>query len=319
MASIAVQIVTYNSADYIADCLNSVILQSYPVEKIIVIDNDSNDCIKDVVSHYSNVYFVQNSINSGFVGGHNQGLNYAETDYVLVLNPDVILDKYYIEHIIKFMHLNEKVGAATGKLYRDLDSYIIDSTGINIKKSRRAVDRGSGEVDQGQYDDMINVFGVSGAAAVYKREMIDMISEDGRFFDESFFAYKEDVDVSWRARLAGWEICFVPKAIAQHERGWKDDKSRKDISLKTRKHSYINRHFYIIKNDNIFYFLLHFPFIFIYEASCLVYILLKERKLFYAYKLLFIEYKSLKNKKMFIQSYRKAPSKKIYQYFKGIW
>ncbi|ODV54802.1 MULTISPECIES: glycosyltransferase family 2 protein [Lysinibacillus] len=319
MASIAVQIVTYNSADYIADCLNSVILQSYPVEKIIVIDNDSNDCIKDVVSHYSNVYFVQNSINSGFVGGHNQGLNYAETDYVLVLNPDVILDKYYIEHIIKFMQLNEKVGAATGKLYRDLDSYIIDSTGINIKKSRRAVDRGSGEVDQGQYDDMINVFGVSGAAAVYKREMIDMISEDGRFFDESFFAYKEDVDVSWRARLAGWEICFVPKAIAQHERGWKDNKSRKDISLKTRKHSYINRHFYIIKNDNIFYFLLHFPFIFIYEASCLVYILLKERKLFYAYKLLFIEYKSLKNKKMFIQSYRKAPSKKIYQYFKGIW
>ncbi|MEK5429853.1 glycosyltransferase family 2 protein [Lysinibacillus sp. FSL R7-0073] len=319
MASIAVQIVTYNSADYIADCLNSVILQSYPVEKIIVIDNDSNDCIKDVVSHYSNVYFVQNSINSGFVGGHNQGLNYAETDYVLVLNPDVILDKYYIEHIIKFMQLNEKVGAATGKLYRDLDSYIIDSTGINIKKSRRAVDRGSGEVDQGQYDDMINVFGVSGAAAVYKREMIDMISEDGRFFDESFFAYKEDVDVSWRARLAGWEICFVPKAIAQHERGWKDNKSRKDISLKTRKHSYINRHFYIIKNDNIFYFLLHFPFIFIYEASCLVYILLKERKLFYAYKLLFIEYKSLKNKKVFIQSYRKAPSKKIYQYFKGIW
>ncbi len=319
MASIAVQIVTYNSADYIADCLNSVILQSYPVEKIIVIDNDSNDCIKDVVSHYSNVYFVQNSINSGFVGGHNQGLNYAETDYVLVLNPDVILDKYYIEHIIKLMQLNEKVGAATGKLYRDLDSYIIDSTGINIKKSRRAVDRGSGEVDQGQYDDMINVFGVSGAAAVYKREMIDMISEDGRFFDESFFAYKEDVDVSWRARLAGWEICFVPKAIAQHERGWKDNKSRKDISLKTRKHSYINRHFYIIKNDNIFYFLLHFPFIFIYEASCLVYILLKERKLFYAYKLLFIEYKSLKNKKMFIQSYRKAPSKKIYQYFKGIW
>ncbi|MED4889235.1 glycosyltransferase family 2 protein [Lysinibacillus fusiformis] len=319
MASIAVQIVTYNSADYIADCLNSVILQSYPVEKIIVIDNDSNDCIKDVVSHYSNVYFVQNSINSGFVGGHNQGLNYAETDYVLVLNPDVILDKYYIEHIIKFMQLNEKVGAATGKLYRDLDSYIIDSTGINIKKSRRAVDRGSGEVDQGQYDDMINVFGVSGAAAVYKREMIDMISEDGRFFDESFFAYKEDVDVSWRARLAGWEICFVPKAIAQHERGWKDNKSRKDISLKTRKHSYINRHFYIIKNDNIFYFLLHFPFIFIYEASCLVYILLKERKLFYAYKLLFIEYKSLKNNKVFIQSYRKAPSKKIYQYFKGIW
>ncbi|MDM5231766.1 glycosyltransferase family 2 protein [Lysinibacillus pakistanensis] len=319
MASIAVQIVTYNSADYIEDCLDSVIFQSYPVEKIIVIDNNSNDCIKDVVSHYSNVYFVQNSINSGFVGGHNQGLNYAETDYVLVLNPDVILDKYYIEYIIEFMKLNEKVGAATGKLYRDLESHIIDSTGINIKKNRRAVDRGSGEVDQGQYDDERSVFGVSGAAAVYKREMIDMISEDGQFFDESFFAYKEDVDVSWRARLAGWEICFVPKSIAKHERGWKDNKSRKNISLKTRKHSYINRHFYVIKNDNLFYFLLHFPFIFIYEVTCLVYIIFREPKLFSAYKLLFKEYKTLKKKKKFIQSCRIAPSKKIYQYFKGIW
>lgn len=319
MASIAIQIVTFNSAGYIEDCLDSVISQSYPVEKIIVIDNNSNDCIKDVVSHYANVYFVQNNINSGFVGGHNQGLNYAKTDYVLVLNPDVILDKYYIEHIIEFMKLNEKVGAATGKLYRDLESHIIDSTGINIKKNRRAVDRGSGEVDQGQFDDEISVFGVSGAAAVYKREMIDMISEDGQFFDESFFAYKEDVDVSWRARLAGWEICFVPKSIAKHERGWKDNKSRKNISLKTRKHSYINRHFYVIKNDNLFYFLLHFPFIFIYEVTCLVYIIFKEPKLFSAYKLIFKEYKTLKNKKKFIQSCRTAPSKKIYQYFKGIW
>ncbi|MFJ8102266.1 glycosyltransferase family 2 protein [Lysinibacillus sp. NPDC096212] len=319
MANIAVQIVTYNSANFIKACLDSVILQSYPVEKIIVIDNNSNDSIKDIVSHYSNVYFVQNSVNNGFVGGHNQALNYTNTDYVLVLNPDVILDKYYIEFIMEYMQQNENVGATTGKLYRDLDKHIIDSTGINIKKNRRAIDRGSGEVDNRQYDSSINVFGVSGAAAVYRREMIHMISFEEQFFDESFFAYKEDVDVSWRARLAGWEICLVPKAIAEHERGWKDNQSRKNISLKTRKHSYINRHYYVIKNDNLLYFLLHFPFIFIYEVSCLVYMFLKEPKLFSAYKLLFKEYKALKIKRKFIQSYRKAPFKKNYQYFKGIW
>ncbi|MGE7943747.1 glycosyltransferase family 2 protein [Lysinibacillus xylanilyticus] len=319
MASIAVQIVTYNSANFIKACLDSVILQSYPVEKIIVIDNNSNDSIKDIVSCYSNVHFVQNSVNNGFVGGHNQALNYTSADYVLVLNPDVILDKYYIEYIMEYMQQHENVGATTGKLYRDLDKRIIDSTGINIKKNRRAIDRGSGEVDNGQYDSSLNVFGVSGAAAIYRREMIRMISFEEQFFDESFFAYKEDVDVSWRARLAGWKICLVPKAIAKHERGWKDNKSRKNISLETRKHSYINRHYYMVKNDNLLYFLMHFPFIFIYEASCLVYILLKEPKLFSAYKLLFKEYKALKIKKEFIQSNRKAPYKKIYQYFKGIW
>ncbi|MFJ7736031.1 glycosyltransferase family 2 protein [Lysinibacillus sp. NPDC097287] len=319
MASIAVQIVTYHSANYIKACLDSVISQSYPVEKIIVVDNNSSDNIKDVLSHYSNVYFVQNSVNNGFVGGHNQALRYADTDYVLVLNPDVILDKHYIEYIMEYMQQNENVGATTGKLYRDLDKRIIDSTGINIKKNRRAIDRGSGEVDDGQYDSYISVFGVSGAAAVYKREMIEMISEDGHFFDESFFAYKEDVDVSWRARLAGWEICLIPKAIAKHERGWKDNKSRENITLKTRKHSYINRHYYVFKNDSLLYFLMHFPFIFIYETACLIYMLLKEPKLFSAYKLFFKEYNALKIKRKYIRSNRKVPSKKIYQYFKGIW
>lgn len=319
MVSIAVQIVTYNSADYIKSCLDSVYLQSHPIEKVVVVDNNSKDDISKLMLQYPDVHFVRNDVNRGFVGGHNQALNYTNTDYVLVLNPDVILNQGYIQHILDYMIQDNRVGATTGKLYRDLESRIIDSTGINIKKNRRAVDRGSGEVDQGQYDDERSVFGVSGAAAVYKREMIDMISEDGQFFDESFFAYKEDVDVSWRARLAGWEICFVPKAIAKHERGWKDNKSRKNISLKTRKHSYINRHFYVIKNDNLFYFLLHFPFIFIYEVTCLVYILFKEPKLLSAYKILFKEYKALKIKKKFIQTCRTAPSKKIYQYFKGIW
>ncbi len=319
MVSIAVQIVTYNSADYIKSCLDAVFLQSHSIEKVVVVDNNSIDDISKFMLEYPDVHFVKNDVNRGFVGGHNQALSYSNSDYVLVLNPDVVLNKGYIQHILDYMIQDIKVGAATGKLYRDLESRIIDSTGINIKKNRRAVDRGSGEVDQGQYDDERSVFGVSGAAAVYKREMIDMISVDGQFFDESFFAYKEDVDVSWRARLAGWEICFVPKAIAKHERGWKDNKSRKNISLKTRKHSYINRHYYVIKNDNLFYFLMHFPFISMYEASCLVYMFLKEPKLFSAYKLLFQEYKALKIKREFIQSSRKAPFKKVYRYFKGIW
>ncbi|GLC87876.1 glycosyltransferase family 2 protein [Lysinibacillus piscis] len=319
MANIAVQIVTYNSAEDINNCLNAVCSQTYPIENIIIVDNNSKDNIKDIITKYPHVQFVQNMINNGFVGGHNQALTYTNTDYVLVLNPDVILEKDYIKNIVEYMVQHKNIGAATGKLYRDFKSQIIDSTGIDIKKNRRAVDRGSGEVDKRQYDTASDVFGISGAAAVYKREMIDMISDEGQFFDESFFAYKEDVDVSWRARLAGWEICFVPTAIAQHERGWKGNESRKHISLRTRKHSYINRHYYIIKNDNLLYFFLHFPAIFAYEMLCLVYMLFKEPQLFSAYKLLFKEYKALKSKRRSIKLKRKVPSAQIYKYFKGIW
>lgn len=319
MISIAVQIVTYNSTDDIKLCLKSVFSQTYPIEQVVVVDNNSQDNIQDVMAFYPHVHFVQNSVNNGFVGGHNQALTYTDTDYVLVLNPDVVLDKEYIERIIEYMVLHKNIGAATGKLYRDIDKQIIDSTGIDIKKNRRAIDRGSGEVDQGQYDAAINVFGVSGAAAIYKREMIDMILEEGQFFDESFFAYKEDVDVSWRARLAGWDICFVPTAIAKHERGWKDNKSRQHISLKTRKHSFINRHYYIVKNDQLLYFLLHLPAIFLYEMLCIIYMLFKEPQLFSAYQSLFKEYNALKSKRRIIQLKRRVPNMQIYKYFKGLW
>ena len=319
MTSIVVQIVTYNSADDMQVCLDSVFAQTYPIEKVIVIDNNSQDNIKEVIALYPQVYFVSNKINNGFVGGHNQAIGYADSDYVLVLNPDVILEPGYIELILNYMLQNQNIGAATGKLYRDMQLRNIDSTGIDIKKNRRAVDRGSGEVDQGQYDEARVVFGVSGAAAIYKRAMIDAISTEGQFFDESFFAYKEDVDVSWRARLAGWEICFVPEAIAQHERGWKDRQSRKNISLKTRRHSYINRHFYMIKNDRFLYFLLYSPIICLYELTCLAYLIVKEPRLISAYLLLLKEYKALKKKRKWIQGNSQVPSIQIYKYFKGIW
>lgn len=319
MTSIVVQIVTYNSAADIGTCLDSVFAQTYPIQQIIVIDNNSKDNTEEIVTLYPQVYFIKNSVNNGFVGGHNQAISYANTDYVLVLNPDVVLEPTYVERIMECIIQKMNVGAATGKLYRDMESRIMDSTGININKNRRAVDRGAGEIDHGQYDKDMSVFGVSGAAAIYKRAMIDSISNEGQFFDESFFAYKEDVDVSWRARLAGWEICFVPEAIAQHERGWKDNNSRKNISLKTRKHSYINRHFYILKNDKLSYFLLHLPIICTYELACLLYMVIKEPRLISAYQLFFKEYKALKMKRRWIQTNSKVPSKQIYEYFKGIW
>ncbi|MBW7455197.1 glycosyltransferase family 2 protein, partial [Paenibacillus sepulcri] len=95
------------------------------------------------------------------------------------------------------------------------------------------------------------IFGVSGAASVYRRRMVEDISMDGQFYDESYFAYKEDVDVAWRAQLLGWKSYYLAEAKALHERGWKYEgrRSRKQIPLFLRRHSYQNRIFTIIKNE----------------------------------------------------------------------
>lgn len=317
--TVSVQIVTFNSGKDIENCLKAVKNQSYLIHRIIVIDNNSNDDTLLKVKEFKNVEIVENKNNVGFAQGHNQGMFMTDTDYVLVLNPDVQLHEKYIEYIVEALEANISSGMATGKLYRDMEKQILDSTGIQMKKNRRAIDRGTGEIDTGQYDTMNLIFGVSGAAAIYKREMISSISINQEFFDESFFAYKEDVDVSWRAQILGWESLFVNKATAIHRRGWKEDKKRSEIPVYIRRKSYMNRYFYIVKNDQLTYYMFHLPFILFFELVSFFYTVLKERELLSSWKFIKQQWKSLKLKRAFIMSNRKKSNKQIYSFFKGVW
>jgi len=114
-------------------------------------------------------------------------------------------------------------GSATGKLIRyDLENErptnIIDSAGLTLTRHRRFKPRGEGEVDLGQFDSECEVFAVDGAAMVLRRTALDDIAVDGEHLDENFVAHKEDHDISWRVRLAGWECWYVPLAVAYHAR-----------------------------------------------------------------------------------------------------
>lgn len=319
LPTISVQIVTFNSEEDIVACLNGVYRQTYPIQEVVIIDNHSQDQTLQIIRPIKDLHIIKNKVNNGFTGGHNQGIHYTTSDYVLVLNPDVRLHKDYIKNIVNYMENDSCIGLATGKLYRDIEKKILDSTGITIKKNRRAYDRGSGEIDVQQYDFSQDIFGVSGAAAIYRREMLEDVSIDNQFFDESFFAYKEDVDVSWRAQLLGWKSVFVPSAIAEHQRGWQDGKKRSDISLFIRRKSYINRYYYLLKNDHLVYFILHLPIILAYEISSFIYAIVKEPKLLGAWKSFKLEFKLLLKKRKVIMNKKKVPNKQIYSYFKGIW
>lgn len=318
LPTISVQIVTFNSEKDILACLNDIYSQTYPIQQVIIIDNNSQDRTLQVIKDMKHLHIIKNEINNGFAGGHNQGIQSTKSDYVLVLNPDVRLHKDYIKNIVNYMVSDGNIGMATGKLYRNIEKRILDSTGISIKKNRRAFDRGSGEIDINQYDSLQDVFGVSGAAAVYRREMIEHVSIDKQFFDETFFAYKEDVDVSWRAQLIGWKSAFVPNAIGEHERGWQDEKKRDEISLFIRKKSYINRYYYLLKNDQFAYFIFHLPIILSYEIPSFLYALIKEPKLLGAWKSFKLEYKSMLNKRKVAMEKKIVENSEIYSYFRGI-
>lgn len=279
---VTIQIVTYNSEKDILKCIETINEQTYKNIEIIVIDNKSTDKTVDLLTtEYPNVKLIVNKENLGFCKGHNMGFKEGTGEYVVVLNPDVVLDKHFVEEAVKVMENNPEVGLVSGKILRMKPDFtktnIIDSTGIIMLRNRRAYDRGQGEEDRGQYDYKKDIFGVCGAAAVYRREMLEDIKIDDEYFDENFFAYKEDVDLSWRTKLFGWKCLYVPSAIAYHKRGWKEN-NRKKISPLLKVHSIKNRYLMILKNDRLIDFIKDLPYILLFDIGVFIYCLLREPK-----------------------------------------
>jgi GT2 family glycosyltransferase len=278
---VSVCIVTFNSEKDIGKCLDGIRQQTWPNISVVIVDNASADQTCNVIKNKDiNVHLIMNSENKGFAAGQNQAISAVDSDYVLVLNPDVVLQPDYITQLVQKMEEDEGIGSATGCLLRADAHQIMDSSGLLMSWTRRAVDRGAGGPAH-LYNSCEEVFGVSGAAGLYRRKMIDHIKINGEFFDESFFAYKEDVDVAWRARKLGWKAIYLPSAKAEHVRNWKDRSSIKKIPLPIRRHSYKNRYLMIIKNESFDWkWWLRLPLILLYECLYNGYMLITDPKVF---------------------------------------
>jgi len=275
--TVSVCIVTYNSADDIEDCLHSVLKQSFPIASIVVVDNNSHDdtCKRVEAFEPKGVQLFRNQVNKGFAGGHNQAWSHTCSDYILVLNPDVRLEEDYLSEITSFMERHPRIGSATGQLRLGDNPDVMDSAGIALKADHNAYDLAEGKPTT-QWEQAQEVFGVSGAAAVYRTVMMTDIAYKDQFFDEVFFAYKEDVDVAWRAQHLGWRAWYIPSAKAVHNRGWKVG-GRKSIALFVRRHSYQNRFFVLLKNERVgFHWFKLMPLIVVKELIKLGYIVLRE-------------------------------------------
>jgi GT2 family glycosyltransferase len=192
----------------------------------------------------------------------------------------VILEPDYLAILTRVLEEDPRLGWAAGKLVRPDGR--IDSAGEVIKRNRRIVNRGEEEADMGQYDQREEVFGVSAAAALYRRSMLDDVRLAGEVFDSDYFAYLEDSDLNWRCQNAGWRCLYEPRARAVHARGHATGKP-----LFIRHHAYANRYLTLIKNEAVANFWRDLPELLLYEGYRLLRTVVAEQDLIGGYRLAF--------------------------------
>ncbi len=301
-ARVLVSIVTYNSARFIEGCLAGLKAQSFTDFRVRVWDNASTDETIDILSRH--IDFIEtaqfSASNWGFCAAHNRIMLKSGEDYILVLNPDVVLECGFLATLVRAMDSNPRAGSASGKLWRwdsedapsstpagnQKEGRVLDSTGIYFTPNQRHFDRGGGEIDRGQYDRNEYVFGASGAAAFYRRSMLEEIKNGKEYFDEDFFAYREDADLAWRARWLGWECLYVPSATAYHLRRVLPER-RRQLPAVINMHSFKNRFLLRIKNmDAGTYARFFFP-ISVRDLAAIGYVMVRERSSLPAFRLLF--------------------------------
>lgn len=214
----AVVVPNWNGKDFLSDCIDSLLSQTMACQ-IVVVDNGSTDGSKETVrDRYPQVELIERDRNYGFVGGVNPGITWAiqhDCEYVALFNNDAVAEPDWLKRLVACAEAHPRVGIVTGKFLQFGDRERLDSTGDFYSVWGYPFPRGRGEIDQGQYDQLTEVFGASGGASLYRVSMLRQIG----LFDQDFFAYYEDVDLSFRAQLAGWGIRFEPTAKAYHRIG----------------------------------------------------------------------------------------------------
>ena len=221
---LSVIIPNWNGAHLLPTCLESLKRQTYTDLEIIVVDNASTDNSRELISRdYSSpfpgttagVRVVALDSNRGFAGGVNAGIRAARGKVIVLLNNDTEAEATWLEELVRALQSDSRAGMAASKLRLFDERDKLHSAGDFYRVDGVPGNRGVWEVDRGQYDDAAStppVFGACAGAAAYRRELFDRIG----VFDEDLGSYCEDVDLNWRARLAGYGCVYAPLAVVYH-------------------------------------------------------------------------------------------------------
>ncbi len=216
---VAVIIPTYNGVAYLVPCLASLRRQTYRDFAILIVDDGGTDETAAVLARdFPEVSLLALGTNRGLAHAQNAGIAATDSEFVAVLNNDTEAEPEWLARLVAAADTRPETWAVAGKLRLFDRRAVLHAAGDGFGTDGVPRNLGVWEEDRGQWDDGRWLWGPQGGAALYRRAALDALSGPGigTPYDESFFMYCEDVDLNWRAQLAGYETAFAPDAIVYH-------------------------------------------------------------------------------------------------------
>ena len=214
METIQVSIIipNFNGKQYLKDCLNSIKKQNFSLYEVIIIDNGStDDSVEYIKDNYDEFTLIQNRENLGFATAVNQGIKASNAEYVFLLNNDTELEVECVSKLLNCIDKDETIFAVSSKMIQNQNRNLIDDAGDEytiLGFTQKVGNNRSTEFYQRKRE----IFSACAGAAIYRRNIFDIIG----YFDENFFAYMEDLDISYRARIYGFKCVYCPEAVVYH-------------------------------------------------------------------------------------------------------
>jgi GT2 family glycosyltransferase len=295
---VSVIVVSLEKGPMLARCLDSIVSQAHKDLQCFVFLNKADEGFarrwKEVYKGFDFDHYPDNEL---YCRPMNKGIARSGGDFVLCLNDDVVLSPDYIKQVLGAMERDKRIGSVSGCLLRE-DKVTVDSTGFLWARSRKPQDRGYGKKLRPAYKKDGYIFGVNGAAAFYRRSMLEAAKSGSEYFDERFGFYYEDLDLAWRAHRLGWLAFYCSSAVAYHNRGataaeggtpihpiglggisrfLRQEYAFARISPELQARFIHNRYATILKNDRLLRFLMDLPWILFYELKIYLYLLFFRR------------------------------------------
>ena len=286
-AVVSVVIPTPGVSSRLHRCLGALASQTQMPAEVIVVTPDADHASR-VVGEQPHMKVVPYVSSFSFCRAVNLGIAATSGAWILLLNDDVVLADSFIERLLAGIPSDERIGMVCGKLLAE-DGRTIDSTGQFLSRARTASERGYRTVDAGQFDQPGYVFSAPGAAALYRRRMLEALAHGDQYFDERLGMYLEDLELGWRAQRAGWRAYYVSGAQACHTRGASAKERQPSwpwlrryylpwLSPGRQARYILNRYRLIATHDSLASLLRNSPWILWYEIKLWAYLLCVERR-----------------------------------------
>lgn len=304
-----------STSKYLPYFLDSLKKQTYQDFKILVVDN--TELKENENKKYINVYYPEIGIdwsgeNIGFSRAYNKMIKRASdlgASFFLMINPDIFLEEDAIEKMIDALENNGGLGSVSPKILKwdfenNKKTNIIDTCGIVMNPGLRFTDLNQGNIDN-RIETNISILGPSGAAGIYRLDVLNKITEDSKYLDELMFMYKEDCDLAYRLFLNGYKSKCITESVVYHDRTVSstgngiisDIKDRRSRSRKTRSWSFLNQQIIFIRYWSL-QSLYNKVLIVLFEIKSFIFIILFERFLLGEFITLFKIRKKIKSYKI---------------------